>query len=289
MRKRNIIIGAGAVALAVAWYAFRPELLFINKTVNEEFPGGAAMASIDKGPMALTQGSFKSLAHETKGSASIYQLADGKRTLRLTDFETSNGPDVHVYLTAAEVEKGNDSIKQAGFIDLGSMKGNKGDQNYDIPGDVDLRKFSNVTIWCARFGVNFGQAALGATASMPMSMPSMPMKVAHGNFRGIAHETKGTASIYQLPEGKKVLRFSGFTTSNGPDVQVYLVAALDAPDNESVTEAGFIRIADLKGNMGDQNYDLPEGIDLSKYRAVTIWCRRFGVNFGTAPLAATQS
>ncbi|HEX2226380.1 MAG TPA: DM13 domain-containing protein [Candidatus Binatia bacterium] len=285
MRKRNIIIGAGAVALAVAWYAFRPELLFINKTVNEEFPGGAAMASIDKGPMALTQGSFKSLAHETKGSASIYQLADGKRTLRLTDFETSNGPDVHVYLTAAEVEKGNDSIKQAGFIDLGSMKGNKGDQNYDIPGDVDLRKFSNVTIWCARFGVNFGQAALGATASMP----SMPMKVAHGNFRGIAHETKGTASIYQLPEGKKVLRFSGFTTSNGPDVQVYLVAALDAPDNESVTKAGFIRIADLKGNMGDQNYDLPEGIDLSKYRAVTIWCRRFGVNFGTAPLAATQS
>ena len=282
MRKRNIIIGVGAVALAVAWYAFRPELLFINKTVNEEFPGGAAMASIDKGPMALTQGSFKSLAHETKGSASIYQLAHGKRTLRLTDFETSNGPDVHVYLTAAEIEKGNESIKQAGFIDLGSMKGNKGDQNYDIPGDVDLKKFSNVTIWCARFGVNFGQAALGATASMPM-------KVAQGNFRGIAHETKGTASIYQLPEGKKVLRFSGFTTSNGPDVQVYLVAAPDAPDNESVTKAGFIRIADLKGNMGDQNYDLPEGIDLSKYRAVTIWCRRFGVNFATAPLAAAQS
>jgi Electron transfer DM13 len=162
MSKRNIVIGAGVLALAVAWYAFRPELLFINKTVNEEFPGGASMASIEKGPMAITKGSFKSLAHETKGTAAIYQLGNGKRALRLTEFETSNGPDVHVYLTAAEVAKGSDAIKEAGFIDLGSMKGNKGDQNYDLPPDVDLNKYKNVTIWCARFGVNFGEAALAA-------------------------------------------------------------------------------------------------------------------------------
>ena len=165
MSKRNILFGIGAVVLAAAWYAFRPELLFINKTVNEEFPRGAAMASIERGPMAVTKGNFKGLAHETKGLASIYQLADGKRTLRLTDFETSNGPDVHIYLTAAEIEKGNDAIKQAGFIDLGSMKGNKGDQNYDIPADVDLNKYKNVTIWCARFGVNFATAPLASAKS----------------------------------------------------------------------------------------------------------------------------
>jgi hypothetical protein len=282
MSKRNIFIGVGVVVLAIGWYAFRPELLFINKTVNEEFPGGAAMASIEKEPTSLTKGNFKSLAHETKGTASIYQLADGKRTLRLTEFETSNGPDVHVYLTAAEIEKGSDAIKAAGFIDLGSMKGNKGDQNYDIPAGVDLRKYRNVTIWCARFGVNFGQAELEAPVSMPV-------KVAEGSFRGVAHETKGSASIYRLPDGKQVLRFSGFQTSNGPDVQVYLVAAPDAQDNETVTKAGFIRVADLKGNMGDQNYDLPANLDLSKYRAVTIWCRRFGVNFATAPLASARS
>ena len=282
MSKRKIVIGAGVLALAVGWYAFRPELLFINKTVNEEFPGGTAMASIEKGPMAITKGSFKSLAHETKGTASIYQLGDGKRALRLTEFETSNGPDVHVYLTAAEVEKGSDAIKAAGFIDLGSMKGNKGDQNYDLPADVDLNKYKNVTIWCARFGVNFGEAALAA----PVSMPA---KVAEGNFHGVAHETKGVAAIYRLGDGKQVLRFSGFETSNGPDVQVYLVAAADAKDNETVTKAGFIRVADLKGNMGDQNYDLPAGVDLNKYRAVTIWCRRFGVNFATAPLSSAKS
>lgn len=282
MSKRKIIIGLTAVVLAIGWYAFRPELLFINKTVNEEFPGGAAMASIEKGPIAITAGNFKSLAHETKGSASIYQLADGQRTLRLTQFETSNGPDVHVYLTAAEIDKGSDAIKAAGFVDLGSMKGNKGDQNYEIPADIDLNKYKNVTIWCARFGVNFGQAALEAPASIPV-------KVAEGNFRGVAHETKGVASIYKLPDGKQVLRFRGFETSNGPDVQVYLVAATDAKDNETVTQAGFIRVADLKGNMGDQNYDLPANVDLNKYRAVTIWCRRFGVNFATAPLALANS
>jgi len=282
MSKRKIIIGVAVVVLAIGWYAFRPELLFINKTVNEEFPDGAAMASIEKGPIAITTGNFKSLAHETKGSASIYQLADGQRTLRLTQFETSNGPDVHVYLTAAEIDKGSDAIKAAGFVDLGSMKGNRGDQNYEIPADTDLNKYKHVAIWCARFGVNFGQAALESPASLPV-------KVAEGNFRGVAHETKGVASIYKLPDGKQVLRFSGFETSNGPDVQVYLVAAPDAKDNETVTQAGFIRVADLKGNMGDQNYDLPANVDLNKYRAVTIWCRRFGVNFATAPLASAKS
>lgn len=282
MSKRNIAIALGIVVLAVAWYAFRPELLFVNKTVNEEFPGGGKLASIEQGPMAITKGAFKSLAHETKGLASIYQFGDGRRTLRLTEFETSNGPDVHVYLTAAQVEKGNDAIKESGYVDLGSMKGNKGDQNYDIPADVDLSKYPNVAIWCARFGVNFAQAALTA----PMSMP---VKLAQGAFKGLAHETKGQASIYQLPEGKKVLRFSGFETSNGPDVHVYLVAGEVEKGNDAVTQAGFVDLGSLKGNKGDQNYEIPANADLSKYKIVSIWCARFGVNFGTAALVGQQS
>ena len=73
-------------------------------------------------------------------------------------------------------------------------------------------------------------------------------------------------------------------TSNGPDVRVYLVAATDASDNETVTRAGFVELGKLKGTEGDQNYEIPAGLDLGKYRAVTIWCRRFSVNFATAPL-----
>ena len=161
MIKRTIIIGSGVIVLAIAWYAFRPELLFVNKTVSEEFPGGPVVASIDKGPMIITKGNFKGLAHETSGLASIYRLGDGKLTLRLSEFATSNGPDVHVYLVATEVEKGNDAVKQAGFIDLGSIKGNIGDQNYEIPTDVDVSGFGAVWIYCVAFSVNFATATLG--------------------------------------------------------------------------------------------------------------------------------
>ncbi len=61
----------------------------------------------------------------------------------------------------------------------------------------------------------------------------------------------------------------------------------DASDNATVTKAGFVNLGPMKGNRGDQNYDVPDGVDLSKYRAVTVWCRRFSVNFATAPLAAS--
>jgi hypothetical protein len=165
MNKRNFIIGMGVIALAIAWYAFRPELLFINKTVDEQLPVAQTVSmAMSKGtePMILAKGDFRGLAHETKGVATVHQLADGKRILRLSNFETSNGPDVRVYLVAAEMANDNATVTKAGFIDLGSLKGNKGDQNYDVPADTDLNKYKSVSIWCARFGVNFGAAALGS-------------------------------------------------------------------------------------------------------------------------------
>jgi hypothetical protein len=112
--------------------------------------------------------------------------------------------------------------------------------------------------------------------------------VASGNFHGVAHKTAGHASIYQLADGKKILRFTNFETSNGPDVRVYLVAATDASDSDTVKKLGFVEVAALKGNIGDQNYELASDIDLSKYRAVTIWCKRFSVNFATAPLSTSE-
>ena len=153
---RKLIMIAAVVIAAGAWYAFRPERLFINQTVNEQFPTAAAATEAK----TLVSGTFHSAAHETKGMAAIYQLPDGKKTLRLTDFATSNGPDVQVYLVAAPDATDNDTVKRAGFLPLGALKGNLGDQNYDVPADVDLNKYRAVTIWCRRFGVNFGTAPL---------------------------------------------------------------------------------------------------------------------------------
>jgi hypothetical protein len=98
------------------------------------------------------------------------------------------------------------------------------------------------------------------------------------------HPTEGTATIYRIGDGSRVLRFTNFRTSNGPDVHVYMVAAEDAKDNASVQRAGFIDLGSIKGNIGDQNYTLGSEVDLSKYRAVSVWCKRFSVNFGTASL-----
>lgn len=153
-----VIAGVGA------WYAFRPERLFINQKVNEQFPTASAATN------QVASGEFHDGAHETKGMASVFQLADGKKTLRLTNFSTSNGPDVHVYLVAANDAKDADTVTKAGFLDLGSIKGNIGDQNYDLPENVDLAKYRAVTIWCKRFSVNFGTAPLNS------SMQSMNLK-----------------------------------------------------------------------------------------------------------------
>ena len=155
--KKLIIALVVLIAAGAAWYAFRPERLFINQKVNEQFPAASAANNTTT---KLASGQFHAGAHETKGTATIFQLGDGKRTLRLTNFETSNGPDVHVYLGAAADAKDNDTVKNAGFVELGSLKGNIGDQNYDVPANVDLAKYRAVTIWCARFGVNFGTAPL---------------------------------------------------------------------------------------------------------------------------------
>lgn len=163
MSRKTAVFLAVAIIGIVAWYAFRPERLFINQTVNEQFPTASAASN------KVASGQFHSAAHETKGLATVFQLGDGKKTLRLTDFATSNGPDVHVYLVAADDAKDNDTVTKAGFIDIGTLKGNIGDQNYDLPANTDLAKYRAVTIWCKRFGVNFGTAPLMNDAMQSMN------------------------------------------------------------------------------------------------------------------------
>jgi hypothetical protein len=157
MQRKTLLVVLGLVVLGVAWYLFRPERLFIKTTVSEAFPTARTPSG---GPMTLVSGRFHGVAHETAGLATIYQLPDGKRVLRFTEFETSNGPDVQVYLVAATDATDSDTVKKAGFIHLGALKGTDGDQNYDVPAEVDLAKYQAVTIWCRRFGVNFGTAPL---------------------------------------------------------------------------------------------------------------------------------
>jgi hypothetical protein len=155
--KKWIWAGLGVPVLVAAWWAFRPEKLWINEKVNEAAPFAA---SSDVQP--LYTGRLAGRAHATTGRASIYQTPDGKRDLRLTDFVTSNGPDLHVLLAQSDDQSlARDFVKnELNSVELGQLKANQGDQNYDLPESVDLSKYDSVVIYCERFHAVFGVAKL---------------------------------------------------------------------------------------------------------------------------------
>jgi len=158
---KKVAIAVLVVGLIAVWYWFRPDRLFSNVQVSEAMP--AVQGSVATQP--IESGTFYTILHPTSGTATIYRMADGSHVLRFTNFKTSNGPDVHVYMVAADDAKDNATVEQAGFVDLGSIKGNIGDQNYNLGPDVDLAKYRAVSVWCKRFGVNFGAAPLKAEQS----------------------------------------------------------------------------------------------------------------------------
>jgi hypothetical protein len=163
MARKAWIVVIPVAVLLIGWYLFRPERLVVNRTVSEAFPT-TSLPGGTQTPQAVLTGQFKGYAHPTEGTATIYEL-EGKRILRLTDFKTSNGPDVHVYLVAAPDVTDDATVTKAGFVELGMLKGNIGDQNYDVPDSVDLGKYRAATIWCKRFQVNFGTAPLTPVAA----------------------------------------------------------------------------------------------------------------------------
>lgn len=182
--KRWVITGVAvvvAVAVALAIWLFEPQALLINKTVEEAAPtstaapatptasaapgapAGSAAPATPAPSAAANQvryrGSFVSHAHETSGAASIIELPDGQLVVRISDFATSNGPDVRVWLSKAPASSG-DSAKQFAWTDLGGLKGNRGNQNYPVPAAAAGQQWQSVYIWCDRFSVAFGAADL---------------------------------------------------------------------------------------------------------------------------------
>jgi hypothetical protein len=163
------LVGVGLIIFVVVW--FQPQKLFLNKTVSEAVPGVIATAPPGKrtttarladrppGVRVVRSGSFRSLEHATTGRAIVLRRPAGRLILRLEHLSTSNGPDLRVYLS--RVPAGGDlHAYRTGFIDLGALKGNRGSQNYVIPAGTDLAAFKSAVIWCRRFVVGFGVAAL---------------------------------------------------------------------------------------------------------------------------------
>jgi hypothetical protein len=109
--------------------------------------------------VTVAAGSFMSRTHPGAGVATVLTDGSSQRFLRFEEFSTDNGPDLNVYLTVADADAPEDEFDDD-FVDLGNLKGNIGDQNYEIPPDVDLARYDTVVVWCVRFSVAFTTADL---------------------------------------------------------------------------------------------------------------------------------
>lgn len=186
------------IVLGAAWFLFSP--LLFDEVVDEAFPGvptPAALAAMsdeerqlaeedvlaaaatmpDKAmaddmpvastgePALLAQGRFgdADAVHKGSGNAGLYQLAAGNYVIRLEDLNVTNGPDLRLVLAKHPAPGSSSDIKD-NYLDLGALKGNVGNQNYEIPADVDISQYASVAVWCRAFGVLFSAAPLQQTS-----------------------------------------------------------------------------------------------------------------------------
>ncbi|GAB7045307.1 DM13 domain-containing protein [Catenuloplanes indicus] len=180
-----------AVVAGAALYWFQPWKLVTDREVNDELaavpapmtsampmdsampmnsamPMTSAMASASEpappsGPSVVRQGTFISHEHATEGTARVVRHPDGSHTLELVGLDTSDGPDLRVWLSDQPVRPGTEGwyvFDDGDRVELGALKGNRGDQTYAIPAGTDLDALDSVAIWCIRFSVSFGAAAL---------------------------------------------------------------------------------------------------------------------------------
>ncbi len=157
---RGIVITAivagliGFVAGNAFWYLASP--LWIDRVVSEELPAALKMSTEREGRFADAD-----RTHRGSGMATIFELVGGSSVLRFTDFEVTNGPDLKVWLVKASDVASSSDVTESEWVSLGPLKGNKGDQNYQIPEDVNVDDFGSVVIWCEQFSVLFSVARLG--------------------------------------------------------------------------------------------------------------------------------
>ncbi|HKQ51526.1 MAG TPA: DM13 domain-containing protein [Pyrinomonadaceae bacterium] len=117
-----------------------------------------------------------------------------------------------------------------------------------------------------------------------LSSADAPRVLASGRFHQVAHKGEGTATVYLLRDGRRVLRLTNFRTTHRPDLLLYLISAKDAPENETVKRSEVFSLGPLRSHEGDQEYLVPADLDLARFQAVTVWSPKYGVNFTTAPL-----
>jgi len=185
---KSVLAVLATLVLGVGLWAFEPWRLFTSSEIDEALPSvsaaspvagspspapsydeqevvpvpptPAASAAPEPAPVELSVGPFEDAEHGTSGLARVLELADGTRFLRLEGLATSDGPDLHVWLSDAPSGGSWGSYDDGRYLRLGELKATQGNQNYEIPSDADLGGLTTAVIWCDRFDVAFGTAPL---------------------------------------------------------------------------------------------------------------------------------
>ncbi|MPZ80759.1 MAG: hypothetical protein GEV28_10315 [Actinophytocola sp.] len=162
-----VLLGVVVAGLVMGLALFEPWRAFTSSRLDEPLPvaaadepTGAPTTSPPAQSQVLAQGEFVSQEHDTAGTARVLELPDGSRVLRLEGFATSDGPDVHVWISEATAGGDWHAYDDGRLVPLGEIKATEGNHNYAIPADADLAGLNSAVIWCDRFNVAFGSAPL---------------------------------------------------------------------------------------------------------------------------------
>jgi hypothetical protein len=259
MRLRILIIVGGLIGVAVvaaaAWYLASP--LFIDKTVDEAFPfevpSQEAMSQMTEAEKAEMEAAF---GQAIPSEAQLSQMPEPERQAVATQ------------------------VMEAAL----AMPEHEMDEPMPVatmPMEVESTE-SQATEEQATEAQPAEEPATETPTAEPE--PAQPTVVVQGQFQDADsfHKGSGLATIYQLPDGGLILRFEDFSTTNGPDLHV-LLASDPAPTSRDDL-GDYLDLGSLKGNVGNQNYDIPSDTDLSQYKSVVIYCVPFHVVFATATL-----
>lgn len=182
---KAVLVCVVVLSVVVGLYLFEPWRLFTSSAVDEAAPmsrvrtpatpagdpaedpsaGRSGKASEQAKPAqdrVIAKGAFEDAEHATTGAATILELADGRRFVRFEGLSTSDGPDLHVWLTDQRSGGEWGSYDDGRYLRLGELKANQGNQNYQIPADAEIAEMTSVVIWCDRFNVAFGTAPIPA-------------------------------------------------------------------------------------------------------------------------------
>ncbi len=315
MFRRKSVIAVVVIAVlipvaAIGWWLGSP--LLMNTTVEEEFPfaftasvpSDMTMAGVEQ-VMAGMAKVDQQINEEMSAAMAASPSGGGLQGGKLSDPAANSMIDsMSESMTESMVDGMIDAMidampeamvgEMAGAA-IDAMPANvsggmKDGMTQDMP--KMIKEAASQAMTDAMNGVLSSAMKQAMAQSMPEIMkdpgltPASPTKLKSGDFSGVDrfHTGSGKATIYRLPDGSSLLRLEDFKVTNGPDLRVILSPVQNPDGAGEVTAPGHLELSKLKGNLGNQNYEIPSDVDITAFQSVVIFCKPFRVIFSVAPL-----